>query len=55
VIPYQEWLYKKAYTKAVKENPSLAYEILVCADRSDLLKHLYKFIQRPEDHYDDVF
>lgn len=53
VVPYQMWLYKKAYTKAVTENPDLAYEILVCADYRDLLEHLNVFVKTPEGDEND--
>lgn len=41
-IPYQKYIYRRAYTKAVRENPDLAINILQCADWPEYLEDLYK-------------
>lgn len=40
VIPYQMWLYKKAYERAVKNNPQHAWAIIIGADYQELLAHI---------------
>jgi hypothetical protein len=40
VIPYQKWIYKKAYKKALYIWPHLKEEILCCADFGELLEDL---------------
>lgn len=43
VIPYHGFLYKRAYSLALKKWPHLAREILVCADYLELLKDLKEY------------
>lgn len=37
MVPYQEWIYRLAYKRAVKKYPHLTNEILVMADYGKLL------------------
>lgn len=41
-VAYQRFIYKKAYTNAVKKWPHLKEEITCAADHQDLLEHLTK-------------
>lgn len=51
VLKYHQWLYRRAYKKAVQKWPHLTYEILVCADYSEFLKGLSKkFDEYMEKH-----
>jgi hypothetical protein len=40
VVPYQMFLYKLLYKRAVKKWPHLKKEITVCADHGELLKEI---------------
>jgi hypothetical protein len=43
ILPYQHWIYRKAYAKAVKNRPHLREEILCCADFGELLEGVAKY------------
>lgn len=54
VIPYQKFIYKKAYAKAVEENPHLAREIILFADWSEFLEDLkIKYAKQLKDMDDE--
>ena len=40
IVPYQKFIYRKAYERAVKRFPTIISNILCCADFSELLKPL---------------
>jgi len=40
VVPYQKFIYKKAYERAVKRFPTIAKNILICTDFPEILKPL---------------
>lgn len=40
VVPYQEWIYRKAYAQAIKKWPMIKDEILCAADWFELLVDL---------------
>lgn len=50
IIPYQKYIYRKAYRKAVEENPHFARNILCFADWDELLEDVKKdYLKEGED------
>lgn len=53
VVPYQEWLYRRYYRKALQKWPHLREEILSGADYSELLtEHGIHRVRTSENSYD---
>lgn len=52
VIPYQKWIYRKAYSQAANKYSHLTDEILVMADFGELLDGIAGY--RYADHWKNI-